>query len=94
MKNKDAVNLRSLKRSLYARMLTDAESREQVVKTFKEEWDQDRNASLESRVDEWLGTHLMTQITEGRYPLTNLSLDVDKQWNHVWQELRVTFALM
>ena len=94
MKNKDAVNLRSLKRSLYARMLTDAESREQVVKTVKEEWDQDRNASLESRVDEWLGTHLMTQITEGRYPLTNLSLDVDKQWNHVWQELRVTFALM
>ena len=94
MKNKDAVNLRSLKRSLYARMLTDAENRQQVENTLKEEWDQDRNSALESRVDAWLGEHLNTQITEGRYPLTNLSLDVEKQWNDVWQDPHVTLALM
>ena len=42
----------------------------------------------------WFGEHLNTQITEGRYPLTNLSLDVEKQWNDVWQDPHVTLALM
>ena len=89
MKNQDALNLRSLQRHMYARMLTEAESRDQVEAVLKNEWDHDRNSSVNGRIDQWLPQQLQKGVTEGRYPLTNLDYDVDKQWDHVWQELEL-----
>ena len=86
MTNLDALNIRSLKRSIYARMLTEAESREAVEATLKGEWEQDRESSVNLRIDEWLPTHLAAKVAEGRYPLTNLTFDVDAQWEHVWED--------
>ena len=86
MTNTDALNIRSLKRSIYARMLTEAESREAVEATLKGEWEQDRESSVNMRIDEWLPTHLSKNVLDGRYPLTNLTFDVDAQWEHVWED--------
>lgn len=91
MTNRDALNMKDLKRNLYARMLTEAENRQDVENILKGEWDQDRESALNSRIDEWLPEHLEKNVLDGRYPLTNLSYDVENQWDHVWKELTSTF---
>ena len=86
MKNKDALNLKKLSRHLYARILQESESRDAITKALGDEWNHDRDAAIASRVDEWLPGHLEEQLGEGRYPVTNLAYDVDKQWDHVWKD--------
>ena len=87
MTNQDALNLKHLRRHLYARMLTDLENKDQVEKVLKDEWTSDRTSSLHSRLDTWLPEHLSKMVTEGRYPMTNIMYDLEAQWDHVWQEL-------
>ena len=86
MDNKEALNLRNLRRHMYARMLTEVESREQVEAILKTEWETDRSANLRNRIVEWLPGHLEKMVLEGRYPRTNMQYDVESQWDHVWQE--------
>ena len=89
LNNQEAKNLVNLKRHMYCRMLQENESREAVEQLLKEEWGEDRETNFGGRVDEWLGGHLREHVSSGRYPRTNLSLDVDAQWADVWQEPRI-----
>ena len=90
LQNQEAKNLLNLKRHLYCRMLQEHESRENVEELLKSEWGEDRDSNVCGRVDEWLGDHLTEHVSSGRYPRTNLSLDLDAQWEDVWQEPRIT----
>ena len=79
----------NLKRHMYCRMLQENESREAVEGLLKAEWGEDRETNFGGRVDEWLGGHLTEHVSSGKYPHTNLNLDVDVQWADVWQEPRM-----
>ena len=93
MRNADALNIRNLQRHMYCRMLNEAESRENIDNILQNEWNEDRLSSIALRVDAWLADHLMDNIGTGRYPMTNLEYDVEKQWDHVWQDLPMSSAV-
>lgn len=86
MHNAAAVRLMSLDRFLYARMLDDADNREQIDKEVQKEWEKDRLTSLGYRVERFIACEVLPRITHGTFPKTNFVYDPEQQWNDVWQD--------
>ena len=86
MNNPSALSLTNVQRHIYGRMLRENESRETMEQVLKDEWGNDRLQGINDRIDDWLPGHLTENIMSGRYPLTNLAYDVEKQWDHIWKE--------
>ena len=85
LQNPEAMQLKTVRRHLYARMLQESDDREQIQQTTKQEWAEDRLTNLNGRLDEFLLSHVCPGILEGRYPKTNLEADMAKQWDDVWK---------
>ena len=87
LKNDAATRLLSLKRHLYARMLKESETHEEVEAVISNEWKEDRGAGMKDRLDFFLKNEVAGQILSGIYPRTNLKYNAEKQWDNVWQVL-------
>ena len=85
LENCEALQLKTVQRHLYARILQDSDNRDQIQQTTKQEWMEDRLSNLNGRLDEFLQTQVYPGILEGRYPKTNLEADISKQWDDVWK---------
>jgi len=85
LENPEALQLKAVKRHLYARILRESDNRDQIQETTKQEWMDDRLTNLNGRLDDFLQAHVCPGILEGKYPKTNLEADMWKQWGDVWK---------
>ena len=86
--NPAAQRLKKLPRHLYGRMLQQDEQKDAMRQVTESEWKRDRLAGLQERVHQWVAANIPSKIREGTLPRTNVSFDMSKQWDHVWQVLR------
>ena len=94
MPNAAAQRLKKLKRHLYARMLEEDEQADLMRQVIESEWKRDRLSGLQERVHQWVAANIPSKIKAGTLPRTNVSIDMSKQWDHVWQVLGFPATLL